>query len=273
MRGEASLTSDRTARDAFAPRLRQAGLGAENVAEELFTFARVLDANPKLERAITNPGRDTQDKSHIIDALLGGKVSNLVIDILHDLVGRRWSREDHIANAVEDFAVDAIMYYADARDVTAKVARELSQIHSALLNLPVVRSKLSDTTVDPQVRVRFLDELLEGQQLDEATMVLARHATHDLRNRRFLATLLWLINKLSRHMGEMMVTVTSAVPLTSEETSRIVTVYTARTGMPVHINSVVDPKVIGGLRIQYGSEVRDSTVAAQLVNLRRSVSV
>ena len=41
------------------------------------------------------------------------------------------------------------------------------------------------------------------------TKRLAEHATCNLRNRRYLQTIQWLINKFSRHMGESMVTVTT----------------------------------------------------------------
>ena len=40
---------------------------------------------------------------------------------------------------------------------------------------------------------------------------------------------------------------------------------------PVYINSVVDPTVLGGMRIQVGDEVTDNTVVAQLQQLHRTV--
>ena len=103
------------------------------------------------------------------------------------------------------------------------------------------------------------------------TKRLAEHATCNLRNRRYLQTIQWLINKLSRHMGESMVTVTTAKPLTDEQVNKLVAVYSAKTGHPVHINSVVDPTVMGGMRIQVGDEVTDNTVVAQLQHLQRTV--
>ena len=273
MRGEASLISDRRSRDSFAPELRKAGLDARVIAEELFSFTRTLDGSRRLERALTDVSRSAGDKQALVDALLADAAQPLTVEILHDLVGRQWSREDHIANAVEDFAVDAMMYYADARGVTLRVTVELAEVHSVFLNLPMVRTRLSDATVESEARLRFLDQLLAGQRLDEITVELARHATGDLRNRRFIVTVQWLINKFSRHMGDAVVTVTSAVPLTDTQTERIVKTYSAKAGRPVHINSVVDPKVLGGLRIQYGAKVTDNTVVAQLQQLRRKVGV
>ena len=72
-------------------------------------------------------------------------------------------------------------------------------------------------------------------------------------------------------MGESMVTVTTATPLSKEQVKKHDAIYSAETGDPVHINSVVDPTVLGGMRIQVGDEVTDNTVVAQLQNLHRKV--
>lgn len=271
MQGEASLISDRQSRDSFAAKLKAAGLDNERIYGELFSFAEVLDANKRVQRALTDPSRPVEDKTRLVDDLLGGQAHPLTVAILHDVVGRRWSRMSHLANAVEDFGVDSVMYLADARGVTLRVSIELAQLHSAFLSLPQVRSKLSDPYMAAEDRVAFLRQVLAGQQLDPITLLLAEHATRALRNRRYLTIVQWLINKLARHMGEMMVTVTTAVPLTGEQIKRLVATYTAKLGRPVHINSVVDPSVIGGMRVQYGAEVSDHTVAAQLQRLKRSV--
>ncbi|MCI1664715.1 MAG: F0F1 ATP synthase subunit delta [Bifidobacterium crudilactis] len=274
MRGETSLNSDRCAREKFAPMLREANVQAGVVSSELFDFANLLDSNPRIERALTDPSRPASDKKELVDRLLeqSGALP-LTKEILEDLAQRGWSKVEHIANAVEDLAVDATLYYADVKGVTATVAIELAKIHSAFLNMAQVRSRLSDTQVSADTRIKFLKQLLAGQRLNPLTLVLAEHATRDLRNRRFLATLSWLINEISRHMGEQVVTVVSAVPLTREQFSGIISAYSAKLGRPVHINSVVDPKVLGGLRIQFGAEVHDNTVVAQLQQLRRKVGV
>ena len=98
-----------------------------------------------------------------------------------------------------------------------------------------------------------------------------RHAPRASRRRRYLQTIQWLINKFSRHMGESMVTVTTAAPLTDAQSERLAQIYSKKVGRPVHIHSVVDETVMGGMRIQVGDEVTDNTVIAQLQNLKRKV--
>lgn len=271
MRGEASRIADRESRDSLAPKLRDTREDAWRIGNELFTITKVLDDSIQLERALTDPSRPVADKVAVLKELLGGNAHPMTMEIMTDLVSRRWSRARDIANAVEDFGVDAMMYYADATDATLQVSIELSELHSALLNLPVVRAKLYDYQATSEARVKLFREVFSGKTLNKVTMRLAEHATCNLRRRRYLETIQWLINKFSRHMGESMVTVTTATPLKKEQIKRLVEVYSAKVGRQVHINSVVDPTVLGGMRIQVGDEVTDNTVVAQLQNLHRKV--
>ena len=271
MRGEASRIADRESRDSLAPKLRDTREDAWRIGNELFTITKVLDDSIQLERALTDPSRPVADKVAVLKELLGDNAHPMTMEIMTDLVSRRWSRARDIANAVEDFGVDAMMYYADATDATLQVSIELSELHSALLNLPVVRAKLYDYQATSEARVKLFREVFSGKTLNKVTMRLAEHATCNLRRRRYLETIQWLINKFSRHMGESMVTVTTATPLKKEQIKRLVEVYSAKVGRQVHINSVVDPTVLGGMRIQVGGEVTDNTVVAQLQNLHRKV--
>lgn len=271
MRGEASRIADRESRDSLASKLRDTREDAWRIGNELFTITKVLDDSIQLERALTDPSRPVADKVAVLKELLGDNAHPMTMEIMTDLVSRRWSRACDIANAVEDFGVDAMMYYADATDATLQVSIELSELHSALLNLPVVRAKLYDYQATSEARVKLFREVFSGKTLNKVTMRLAEHATCNLRRRRYLETIQWLINKFSRHMGESMVTVTTATPLKKEQIKRLVEVYSAKVGRQVHINSVVDPTVLGGMRIQVGDEVTDNTVVAQLQNLHRKV--
>lgn len=271
MRGEASRIADRESRDLLASKLRDTREDAWRIGNELFVITSLLDGNVRIERALTDVSRPLEDKVAVLNTLLGDQVHPMTMEIMTEVVKRRWSRAADIANAVEDFGVDAMMYYADATDSTLQVSIELAELHSALLNTPVVRAKLYDETVPSEARVKFFHELFDGKGLNKVTMRLAEHATENLRRRRYLETIQWLINKLSRHMGESMVIVTTATPLKQEQIDKLIAVYSKKIGRAVHINSVVDPSVLGGMRVQVGDAVTDNTVVAQLENLQRSV--
>ena len=272
MRGEASRIADRVSRDSLAPKLRATAEDAWRIGNELFSVTNVLDRNIRLERALTDPSRPVEDKVALLNKLVGDQAHEMTMEILTDLVGRRWSRVSDIANAVEDFGVDGMMYYADATDATLQVSIELAELHSALLNLPVIRSGLSSDRAPAEARIKLLYALVGNKDLNKVTMRLAEHAACNPRRRRYLSTIHWLINKFSRHMGESMVTVTTAAPLNPEQVDKLIAVYSKKLGRPVHINSNVDPTVIGGMRIEIGDEVTDNTVVAQLQQLQRRVT-
>ena len=133
MRGEASRIADRISRDSLAPKLRNSGEDAWRIGNELFTITSALDHNIQLERALTDPSRPVEDKVAVVKTLIGNQAHPLVMEIMSDLVSRRWSRVSDIANAVEDFGVDGMMYYADHTNTTLQVSVELAELHSALL--------------------------------------------------------------------------------------------------------------------------------------------
>jgi F-type H+-transporting ATPase subunit delta len=271
MRGEASRIADRTSRDTLAPKIRDAGEATWRIGNELFTVTQLLDTNSRVEMAFTDPSRPVADKVSLLKDLVGDRAHPVTMEILCDLVDRKWSRARDIANAVEDFGVDAMMYYADFTNSTLQVSIELAQLHSALLKLPLLRSKLHDDLATADARITLLHTLIDGSNLNKVTVRLAEHATCNLRKRRYLATIQWLISKFSRHMGESMVTITTASPLTKHQIDRLFDVYSKKLNRRVHINSVVDSTVIGGMRIQVGDEVTDTTVVAQLRHLERAV--
>ena len=210
MRGEASRVADRESRDSFAAKLRASGDDAWQIGDELFGITCTLDHNPRLQRALTDPGRPVADKVKLLNELIGGKVQPMTMEIMTDLVSRSWSRAYDIDNATEDFAVDAMMYQADKDGVTLRVSIELAELQSALLNLPVVRADLSNADSPIQARYDLLHALIGNEDFNKITVRLATHSTRNPRNRRYLQTIQWLINKFSRHMGESMVTVTTA---------------------------------------------------------------
>jgi F-type H+-transporting ATPase subunit delta len=66
--------------------------------------------------------------------------------------------------------------------------------------------------------------------------------------------------------------VVAASPLTEAQRSRLGAALRRIYGRDIRINLDVDPEVLGGLRIQVGGELIDSTVLARLHGARRSLA-
>lgn len=74
--------------------------------------------------------------------------------------------------------------------------------------------------------------------------------------------------RLNAYRGVVMATVTSAVPLTQDETAEIRTRVEAMAGSDVELRTEVDPGLLGGLTIQVRDQLLDASIRGRLERLR-----
>jgi F-type H+-transporting ATPase subunit delta len=67
----------------------------------------------------------------------------------------------------------------------------------------------------------------------------------------------------------MIATVWVASPLSDQHRDRLAAALSAQHHKRIHLNVVVDPEVLGGVRVAVGDEVLDSTVEARLKQAQR----
>ena len=65
---------------------------------------------------------------------------------------------------------------------------------------------------------------------------------------------------------------TSAVPLTEQQRDRLAAALSAQLGFDVQINVVIDPEVVGGLRVSLGGELIDGTLASRIGDAQRRIA-
>ena len=73
---------------------------------------------------------------------------------------------------------------------------------------------------------------------------------------------------LNAHRGVVEATVTSAVPLTPDETAAIRSRVEAMAGSAVELRTQVDPALIGGLTVQVRDRLLDASIRGRLERLR-----
>ena len=69
--------------------------------------------------------------------------------------------------------------------------------------------------------------------------------------------------------GETVATVRVARPLAAPDQERLTALLSRQYDTTVHLNVVVDPEVLGGLRVEIGDEVIDGTIASRLDDAKR----
>ena len=62
---------------------------------------------------------------------------------------------------------------------------------------------------------------------------------------------------------------TTAVPLDGRDRDRVASELSKRLGKEVTMKVEVDPRILGGLKVQYGDRLIDASVATRLQQLRR----
>jgi len=101
---------------------------------------------------------------------------------------------------------------------------------------------------------------------------VARRLAAQPRGRRYVAGLGHLSDLIAARRQRAVATVTTASPLTEAQRDRLAAILERAYGRVVQVNTVLDPHVIGGLRIQVGAEVVDATVLSRLADARRRLA-
>ena len=72
--------------------------------------------------------------------------------------------------------------------------------------------------------------------------------------------------------GRVRAVVTTAVELEAGDRDRVSRELSERLGKAVSLDVVVDPRILGGLKLQYGDRLIDASVATRLQQLRRQLA-
>ena len=73
----------------------------------------------------------------------------------------------------------------------------------------------------------------------------------------------------AEHRNRLVATVRVARDLDGQEQTRLQEALAAQYSRPVHLNVVVDPAVLGGIRVQIGDDVVDGTILRRLESAKR----
>jgi F-type H+-transporting ATPase subunit delta len=98
--------------------------------------------------------------------------------------------------------------------------------------------------------------------------VLAKRAVL-ARERTFGHTIEGYITLAAAQKNRAVATVRVAKPLSSDQRDRLRTALSQKIGREVTIQEVIDPEVLGGVRVELGDEVFEGTVADRLESARR----
>ncbi|WBQ07411.1 F0F1 ATP synthase subunit delta [Kribbella sp. CA-293567] len=264
MRG-ASRESLARAQEALAGVTVTEGLGAE-----LFSVAKLLDGNGSLRRALTDPGRSGATKTELAEQLFSGKISAPAQTILSAAVAGRWVSGRDLADALDQLSVEADVAYADGQRKLDELEDELFRLDRVVTAERQLNDKLSDRNIAVTARQELIHGLLQGKA-DPATVRLAERAV-DGRGRNFAGSMRSYQVAAAARRSASIATVRVAAELSEAERTRLAAVLGRQYGRDIQLNVIVDPSVVGGVRVDIGDEVIDGTIAARLDEAQRRIA-
>jgi F-type H+-transporting ATPase subunit delta len=181
--------------------------------------------------------------------------------------GEEGSSERRVAKVY----ADALLTVADQRGQAEEVARELRAIVSEVYaNRPEVEASLSSPVVKRSAKLPVLEHAFKNNVSDllfnflvvlnaKDRLGLVRHVAAAYRN---------LVDERAKRVR---VSVRSAVPLTDAQTEQLKQTIVQATGLEPIIHPKVDENLLGGMIVQVGDRVFDSSVRYQIENIRNQL--
>ena len=245
--------------------------GPLGVGDALFSVATLLDAQPSLRSALTDPARSGDDKAALVAGLLGGKVPDQVVVLISDMVRSRWSKPRDLAEAVTRLGTDAVLVSAQRHDRLDEVQDELFRFSQIVAGEPSLRLALTDRALPVERKSDLITDLLKEKTTVEAARLIVQAVTEP-RGRSLEANLGRLASAAAARRQRQVATVTAAVPLSDEQRDRLADALSSQLGFDVQLNVVIDPDVVGGLRVSLGDELIDGTLASRLGDAQRRIA-
>ncbi|SDT37641.1 F0F1 ATP synthase subunit delta [Microlunatus soli] len=239
---------------------------SDGLADELFSVVDLLDATPALRRALTDPSTPTERRQALANGLLQGKVSEATVGLVAEAVGKRLGHRA-LTDGLERQAVRAVLKVAEGNNALDEVEDQLFRFGRVVEGDPALRAAITDRSSTVDRRQSLVDSLLGGKATAQ-TVQLAKRAVA-ARDRNFSRTLNGYVEGAAALRNRVIATVRVARPLELEQRQRLQAALAGQVGRDVAIQEIVDPQLIGGIRVELGDEVIEGTVAGRLDQVRR----
>ncbi len=257
---------------ALLARSRESGTeGLAAVCSDLFAVANVLDGNLDLRRMLSDSGTALDRRLDLVRTLFGGKITAEAVEVLEDVVGRRWSHGGELVDAVEILGAQAGFLAAETNGTIDAVEDELYRISRIAGSSADLRTTLTDRWM-PNANKRALVRDLFAGKVDPQTLAVVEQLVLSPRGRRFEAAAEQMAQLAAERHGEVLAEAYVARPLAADQTTRLTAALQAIYGRPVRLSEIVDPEVVGGVKVVVAGEVIDGSVARRLQQAKQQLT-
>lgn len=249
-----------------AARSELAAMGTVDLAtgENLFEAARAIGGSFQLLGALSDPVADPSAKVALVDAVFGKAVTANALRLLESVAAGRWSGSNDFLAGIEDLGLRAVAVSAPAG---VQIEAELFAFQSVVSSDDGLELALSDKLGRTEAKAGLIESLLGGKASAQ-TVAIVRHLVLLPRGRRIGEMLAHAASVVADQAGTVIATVTSAAPVDDARLERLKAGLSRRYGRGITLNQVIDPSLVGGLRVQIGDDVIDGSVATRLHDLK-----
>lgn len=237
------------------------------VAGELFAAARVLGDSSQLSGVLADSAAPTDARANVVTAVFGPALAPVTVSLLSAVARERWSSADDLVDGVEEIAIRAAAKAEPSVDIEA----ELFAFSRTVAVNPDLELALGSKLGDATVKGELVSSLLTGRA-SAATTLIASSLVQQPRGRRVRQLLARAEAFVAAQRGRTVATVTAAAPLTSAQSDRLTAALAQKYGTEIALNTVVDPTVVGGVRVQIANDVIDASVSTRLADLRQRLA-
>lgn len=233
------------------------------IGEQLFEAARVIGGSAQLRSALADPSAAAADKTAAIGAIFTG-ISAGARDLLAEIVSNRWSSQDDLLAGIEEIGIRAV---ASSAPKDASIEAELFSFGSAVSSNAELELAVGSKLGSAQSKSALVTTLLAGKASKQALAIID-HLVQQPRGRRIGELVRTAAAIVADQANLAVATVISAAPISEAQLERLRAGLSKSAGRDLQLNLVIDPSIIGGLRVQIGDDVIDGSVATRLTELR-----
>lgn len=235
-------------------------------AAELFAAVRTLGESAQLSGALADPTAPAQARAALVASVFSG-ASAPVRALLTTVSAQRWSRASDLVDGVEELAIRAAAVASAKHDV----AGELFGFSRIVAANPEFELALGGRLGGDSAKAELVERVL-GASAAPATVLIAASLVSLPRERRVRQLLGRAIDIVSSQDGRTVATVFTAAPIAAAQEARLRDALARRYGGEISVNQVIDPEVVGGLRVQIADDVIDGSISARLAELRQKLA-
>lgn len=230
--------------------------------EQLLAATRTIGTSTQLQSALTDSSATADDKSALLRSLFGS-LNPVALELLAHMAAQRWSSAGEFLAGMEEIGIRAV---ASSTTPDAGLEGELFAFGAAVASNAELELALGSKRGSAESKNSLVQSLLADAASPHA-VAIASHLVQQPRGRRIGELVRTGATIVADSFDKGVATVTAARPLSDGQRASIGTMLRERYGRDHTLNQVIDPAVLGGVRVQVGDDVIDGSVAARLAEL------